>query len=162
MKDQDVEPAIVVEVVDAAAPTRVLGIRLRNSRTGTDVFESIGAGIAHQAVVLGIRHPEIGPAVAIHVGKYRSHRRSVLAVLSISDAEIARNFLESSVTLIVKEEVFCLVVCNVDVGISISVIIRCRDTHGSTLESADARLVGYVRERAVAVVVIETVGVAGL
>ena len=73
VEDQNVEPTIVIEVVDAAAPACVLRRRLRDSGTGADVFEPTRAGVAHEAVVFGVRHPEIEAAVAINVGKYRAH-----------------------------------------------------------------------------------------
>ena len=61
--------------------------------------------------------------------------------------------------LVVKEEVLGLIVGDVNVGIAVAVEVSSRGAHGAALEGADAGFVGHVREGAVAVVVIETVGV---
>src|SRR4051812_28604672 len=105
MKDEDVEPAVVVEIVDAAAPTCVLRRGLRDSGARTDVFESVLSGVAHQSVVLGIGDQEIEAAVAINVGEYRAHGRRTLAVLAVGDTEITGQFFKCPIPLVVKQEV---------------------------------------------------------
>src|SRR3954469_168706 len=64
--------------------------------------------------------------------------------------------------LVVKQEIFRLVVCDVNVGITVSVVIRGGDTHGSAFVGANAGLIRYIGERSIAVIVIETIGVAGV
>ena len=78
-------------------------------------------------------------AVAVDVGKYRAHGRSVLAVLSVGDAEIGGDFFEGAVVLVVEEEVFGLVVGDVDVGIAVAVEVGSRHAHGAAFVGADAR-----------------------
>ena len=59
-----------------------------------------------------------------------------------------------------EQEVFGLVVGDVDVGLAVAVKIRSGHAHGAALVSADARIVRYVGKSAVAIVVVEPVGVA--
>src|SRR5208283_4179433 len=162
VEDHDVEPAIVVEVVNSRAPAGVLRGRLRDSGTWPDIFESVCSGVAHQAVVLRVGHPEIHAPVAVDIGKYRTHGGSVLAILSVGDTLFGSDFLKRAVVLIVEEEVLGLIVGNVNVGITIAVVIRGRDAHGAAFVGADSGLVGHVGEGSVAVVVIKAVGLGGV
>src|SRR5690242_7261959 len=109
VEDQDVEPAIVIEVVDACTPARVLRRCLRNSGCWTDILESVLPRVSHQAVVFGIGHPEIHAAVCVDVGKNRTHGRSALAVLAVGDSQISGNLLERSIVLVMKKEVLGLI-----------------------------------------------------
>ena len=43
VENEDVQPAIVVKIINAAAPTYVLAGRMRDPRARTDVFESLFA-----------------------------------------------------------------------------------------------------------------------
>src|SRR5208282_757777 len=162
VEDHDVEPAIIVEVVNSGAPAGVLRGRLRDSGTWPDIFESVCSGVAHQAVVLRVGHPEIHAPVAIDICKYRTHGGRVLAVLSVGDALLGSDFFKRAVVLVVEEEVLGLIVGDIDVGITIAVIIRCRDAHGAAFVGANSGLVGHVGEGSVAVVVIKAVRLGGV
>ena len=93
----------------------------------------LAAGIAHQAVVFRVGHPEIEAAVAVDVGKHRAHGGSALAVLPVGDAEISGDFFERAVVLVVEEEVLGLVVGDVDVGIAVAVKVGRGHAHGAAL-----------------------------
>jgi hypothetical protein len=162
VEDQNVEPAVVVEIVDAAAPTHILCRGLRDAGTGANVFEPIRPGVAHEPVIFRVGHPEIEAAVAIDVGKGRAHGGSALAVLTVGHAQLTGNFLERAVMFVVEEKILGLVVGDVNVGIAVAVVIRRSHAHGPAFVGADAGFVGHVSEGSVAIVVIEAVGVGGI
>src|SRR6185437_16210278 len=110
MEDQNVEPAIVVKVVDPAAPTDVLSGRGGNSKTRADVLKALLAGVAHQAVILRVRDPQVQHSVAFDVGEGWSHRRSHLAVLPVGNAQVAANLLKRAIVLVAEEKVLGLVI----------------------------------------------------
>ena len=105
---------------------------------------------------------KIERAVAINVGKHRPHRRGDFTILAVGHAEIAGNFFEGAVVLVVKQKIFGFIVRDVNVGLAVAVKIRRSHAHGAALISADAGFVRHVGEGAVAVVVIETIGIAGI
>ncbi len=61
--------------------------------------------------------------------------------------------------LVAEEKVFGLVVGDVNVGISIAVEVSGGHAHGATLERADPGRVSHIRKCAVAIVVVQTVGI---
>ena len=160
VKNKNVELAVVVEVVYARAPTRVLRIRLRDAVGCANVLKTHLSRVVQQPVVAPVSHPKIKQSSAFEIGKDRPHRRSGLAILSVGRVRIAANLFKGSIMLVVKEKVLRAVVGDINVVPPIVIEIRSRHTHRSAHISANARLVGYVRERAVAVVVEELVGLA--
>src|SRR5579863_3885723 len=154
VKNQNVEPAVVIEVINAATRACVLRRCLRNSGGRADVLETVRSRVAHQPVVFGIRYPEIEAAIAIHIRKYGAHGGSVLAILSVGDTHLTGNFFKGAIALVVKEKILRLVVGDVNIGIAVAVIISRRDAHGAAFVGADARLVGHIAEGSIAVVVI--------
>src|SRR3954468_5953261 len=102
VKDQEVEPAVVVVVIDSAAPAGVLRIGLGDTGTRTDVLETVTSSVAHQAVVFGVGDPEIEAAIAVDVGEHWSHRGCVFTVLSVSDPLFCGNFVKGAVALVVE------------------------------------------------------------
>src|SRR5208282_1801793 len=158
VENKNIEPAIVIEVVNPAAPTHILPGLRGDTRSRADVFKSPLAGVAHQAVVPRVGDPQVEQAVAIDVGKHGAHGRRHFAVLSVRYAQVAGNFFEGAVVLIAKQEIFGSVVGNINVGPAVAVKISGDDAHGAALVGAYARRIGHIRERAVAIVVIEAVG----
>ena len=82
--------------------------------------------------------------------------------MAVGHSELAGDFLERTVTLVVKEKVFGFVIGDIDVRKSAAIKVRRGHTHGAALVGADSGLVGHVGERSVAIVVEETVGVGGV
>src|SRR5208337_3821563 len=93
---------------------------------------------------------------------YRAHRRSVLSVLSIRDTEFSSHFFKRAVALVVEEKILGLIVGDIDVGISIAVVVCRRDAHGAAFVGADSGLIAHVGKCSVAVIVVETVRLGGV
>ena len=160
MENQDVEPAVVVEVVDPRPPAHILRIGLRKARSDANVVESALAVVLHQAVVVRVAHPQVEPAAARDVRKYRPHRRGRLAILSIGNTGVAGDLFKCPVMLVMEEKVLRAVVGDVDVGPAIAVEVSRSHAHGAADGCANAGLLGHIGEGAVAVVVEQLVRLA--
>src|ERR1035437_9066788 len=158
VEDENVELSVVVVVVDARAPAHVLRVGLRDAVGGAYVLKAHFAGVMQQAIVVAIGDPQVQHSAAFEIGKDRAHGRSGLAILPVGRARLVGNLLEGSIVLVVKQEVFCPVVGNVNVVPAVVVKVRRCHAHGAAHVGADARLFGHIRKGSVAVVVIQLVG----
>ncbi len=98
----------------------------------------------------------------LEIGEDRPHGGSGFAVLSVSHARLHGDFLKRSVAVVMEQEVLGLIVGHVDIGIAIAIEIARGHTHGAANVFGDAGLFADICEGAVAVVVEQHVGAAGI
>ena len=106
VEDEDVEQAVVVEVVDAGAPTDVLGVGLGDAVARAEIFKGDGgfrgfAFVAEEAVVVRIGDEHVEGAAAFEVGDDGAHCASVFPVLAVGCAGFVGDFLKGAVVLVI-------------------------------------------------------------
>ncbi len=160
VEDEEIAPAVVVEIVRAAAPTRILRGQLRDARLLGDIGELLRARVSEQPVVLRIGHPEVRGAAILEVHEDRPHGGRRFAILPERGVGVGGDFLEGAVALVVEQEILGLVVGHVDIGIAVAVEIGGGHAHGAARKCRDAGLLADIDERSVTGVVIQEVRVA--
>src|SRR5437870_1546072 len=111
-------------------------------------------------VALKIRNVEIQPAVVVVIAKGHAHCGHRFPTNRISHAGKGTDLAERAVVLVVKEISFYSVIRNEQIGPAIIVIIGCSYGEILSLRLKNVCGFGYVRERAVAIVVIENIRAA--
>ncbi len=140
VKDEDVELAVVVEVVDACSPADVLRVGLRHAVGRADIVEAEFVCISQHAVVVAVGDPEVERAAAFEIGEDRAHGGSGFAVLSEGSAGVVADFFKGTVVLVMEEEVFSAIVGYIDVVPSVAIEVCRGDAHGAANKGADAGL----------------------
>ncbi len=162
VRDENIAQPAVVEVISARAPACILRSLLRNTGLLGDIDERQFASVAQQAVVLGIAHPEVHFSGVIGVEEHGAHGRSGFAILAERSAGFRRDLLEGAVSLVVKQEVFGLIVGDVDIGVAIAIVVARGDAHGAALECRNAGFLADVDEGALARIVKQQVAVGSV
>ena len=160
---QDVGPTVVVVVDKTAAPRDILIVDADAGREG-DVGEgAVAVVVIEVAGVVGeICLENIEPAVAIVVGDADAHAGLLVAVFAVGDARDDSNIGERAVVIVAEQNARLRIDGDVDVGPAVVVeIVGDRGDRVARARLEDAGFFGDVGESAVAVVVIEDVGVAG-
>ena len=86
VRDEEILPSVVIEIVDAGSPTGVLRGKLRDARLLGVVLKLQVAGVLHESVVFRVGNPKIDLPVVIEIEENRTHRGSILSALPVSDA----------------------------------------------------------------------------
>ena len=119
-------------------------------------------GVQRRGVAGEVRLDDVDGAVAIVVADAHAHAGLRLAVLAVGAARADADVRERAVVVVAIERARVRVVGHVDVGPAVVVEVEGADAETVGAAGArDARLVGDVLERAVAVVVVEHVLAAG-
>src|SRR2546430_17095855 len=160
---QNVGPAIIVEINEAATPGNVL-IGDTDARRERDVAEGAFAVVVIEiACVVGeVGLENVKPSVAVIIGDRDTHSGLFVAVLTVRAAGDHRDIGKRAVVVVVVEDAGFGV--HGDINIGPAVVVEIIGDGGDGIPRArleDSRLCGDIGKGAVAIVVEENVGVAG-
>src|SRR5208337_4985196 len=122
--------------------------------------ETLRARVVEKAVVAHVGNEDVLPAIIVVIAEDGVHGGGSLAVGAKGYVHILSDVGERAVVVVMVEVAVHGVVGDVDVRPAVVVVVARRQTHGPSQRVIDARLVGYVGKRPIAVVVEEAVGVA--
>ncbi len=148
VSDEDIKPAVVVEVREAAAPAEIAAAESQAGCKG-GVGESPVAVVSVEAarIIREIRLEDVQPAVAIVVARGGAHACLLAAVFVVSAPGGDGNVRESSVAIVVIEDAGRGIARHVDVGPAIAIKIAAQGGERVVSRSLqDSRLRGDVRE----------------
>src|SRR6202140_4125805 len=158
--NQDVGPAVVIEVEKSAAPSQIL--RVHAQSTGESCVVEIGSAaivVKRRRVSGEVSFHDVEIAVEIVIAGGDAHASLGLAVGAQGATRLDGNVFELSVLLILVEGAGSRVVGYVNVGPSIIVEIGHQHAKpvGGRIGSRDSGGFGNIGERSVSVVVLENV-----
>ena len=157
--DQNVGPAVVVEIEEAAAPAEKLRVRAEAGGEG-GVFEGAAAEIVieRRSVAGEIGFHEVEIAIEIIIGGGNAHARLRFAVGTEGAAGFDGDVLESSVLLVVVERAGGGIVGDIDIGPAVVVEVGGENAQAvGAVGAQDSRGLADVGKRAVAVIVVENI-----
>ena len=149
--DEDIGPAIVVEVGQGAAPADFRQALLEEPCRGRDVLEAFAVEVAIQGIVFvpEMGHEQLGEAVTGHVLGVNAHARLGLARLRAGRSGDLARVLEGPVAPVEEQEVRAEVIGHEQVGPAIPIEVGRDDSHAPAIAAEDAGRLGPVLERAV-------------
>src|SRR5690349_7236550 len=175
---EDVEPAVIIEVKKAHPPTQELRVSPKPRLQHGIVERSIPVVVVHIRGLVGvIGLNNVEPTIAIVVPHSHSHPALGGAVLVDGTADLASDFFEGSIALVVIEAAGNGIASHIDVRPAVVVEISCTDpkTIGTNRKpilvdkgygriraarGGNARCDRYIFKGAVAAVTIQNVGAA--
>src|SRR5580704_4100396 len=157
--DEEVLPAIVVEVVGAVAPAgHAIG---ESAEAAGDVRIDEGAAalvdVEREAFMLNGGVPDVGQAVVVDVAEISAHAGESVAVGRVGNTSRDGNLLELFTANVVEKEVGHGVVGDEGGEKATAIDVGEGHCHPFAVEGVDAGFVRDISERAVAVVAIERV-----
>ena len=157
--DQDVGPAVVVEIKKSASPSQELRVRAQ-SGCERRVFEGCVAQIVIERgrVAREIRLHQVQIAVEIVISRGDSHPSLRFAVWTQRTACLERDVDKLAVLLILIERAGSRVIGDINVRPPVIIEIGRQNAQSvCAVRAEDSRTLGYIGERSIAVVVIENV-----
>ncbi len=159
----DVGPAVVVVIHKATAPRDILIVDADAGSEGDIGEGAVAVVVIEVAGVVGkIGFEDVKPAIAIVVGDSEAHTCLFVAVVAVRAAGDDGDIRERSIVIVLQKDAGLRIDGDVDVGpaVVIKIVRNCGDGVAAT-GFEDAGSFGNIGERAVTIVAIEDVGVAG-
>ena len=161
--EEDVEPAVVVEVDEPGAPAEPSRVEAEAAGERPVLAEAVTeVGVQRRRVAGEVRLDDVEGAVAIVVADADAHAGLRLAVLAVGAAGADADVRERAVVVVAIERARVRIVRHVDVGPAIVVEVERADAEAvGAAGLEDAGALRDVLEGAVALVAVEHVGAAG-
>ncbi len=158
LRHEQIEPSVIIVVDQFRSPARVQHRDSSNPAAVGHVFKK-ALIVAKQCVLLiGQSIDEnVRPAIVVVVREIRTHACKHFSVLVIGHPGSQSDFAEGSVAIVAKQLLREGIICHKDVGPAI--LIEVVDCYAQSFSQncADAGRLRDVRERAVAIVVVDQV-----
>ena len=158
----DVGPAVVVVVDEAAAPRHVVVVDA-NAGCESDVAEgSVAVVVVQVARVVGeVGLEDVEPAIAVVVGYGNTHASLLMAVVVVGAAGHYRDVGECAVVIVLEQDAWLRIDSDINVGPAVVVeVVGDRGDGIARTGLQNARLLRDIGEGAVSVVVIKDVRIA--
>ena len=161
--DQDIQPAIVIHVKKSRAPPNVRIAGLADTRSPTDVVESLGSHVAVEGVGLFLEmcHEKAEAAAMVVIAPINAHISKFHALAAQSHAGEQTYLFERSVVFIVVEIIWYGIVGHQQIGPAVVIIVYPHDAQAIIANVImHSRLHGNFFKRPVALIVIEKIAFA--
>ena len=157
--DEDVQPAVVVEIDEGDAPSEPAGVEPDSSREGAILAEALAAiRVQRRGVSREVGLEEVDCPVAVVVADGDAHARLRLAVLAVGAAGFDADILEGSVLVVHVQRARVRVVRHVQIDPPVVVEVERADAEAVGAAGArDARSLRDVLELSLAGVAVEDV-----
>ena len=161
VRDDDVDEAVEVEVGARRAEADEQAAECRDAVPSAHVQELAATFVAVEGerLTFVVRHPDVGPAVAIEVAQVDPHAAVRHALIIERDAGDEPLLRERAIAVVHVEKVVGGVVADIDIDVPVEIHVGEQDAETLAV-GAQARLARNLDERAVPLVAIDRVGQA--
>ena len=159
IRNENVGPSIVVVVEKLRAETQIGNADGSNPRSACQVGELAIVIVVIEVVgiVRKISLHNVGPSVAIVIGRVNAHASLFAAVGAVGHPRLGADFGESTVTVVVIEQARRRIVRDVKIKAPVFVVIQPQDAETVIAFDINAEFFRDIGEGAVTVVVVETI-----
>src|SRR5438045_1338989 len=144
--DEDVLPAIIVEISDIHAVSRHGIAQSRHSTSRCDLSKStFSIVLIHgESLVLQSGNDDVWKSVIVEVAKICPHTRDEISVLGQGHPGFKCNLVELAISLVVKQKIEELIVGYEYIGQAVAVVVGNTHTHALAQVRPDSRFGRYV------------------
>ena len=152
--DEDVLPAIVIEIGDGGRVTGHGDAEAGHAAGGGNIGETALAEVAEQGEGFEVEGDEnqVGEAVVIEIASVNAHAGDELTGIGEGDTGLEAGLFKLTAAFVVEEGILHLVVGDEDIGEAVEIEVCHGGAHALAGVGADAGIGGGIAEGAVAII----------